>query len=212
MPATSAVLEELTAAFTRDVSFANADVWVALFSADPGGTGANEITAGTGVSGRQRATFGTGSDGVDQSNDVVSIVVPADAVIPWAGFWTAQTGGTFLGGYPLVTSPCLATAVNGSEQVVCPAHGRSVNDPVRLFTTPNAQSAVPAPLGADTTYYVLTVLDADTVVLSDAIDGSAVVPTASGGFILNLDQTQTLGPGGGTFVFSVGNIVYRTVS
>lgn len=212
MPATPAVLEDLTAAFTRDVSYANPDVWVALFSANPGGSGTDEITSGTGAAGRQAATFGTGSGGVDPSNDTVNISVGADAVIPWAGFFSAQTGGTFLGGYPLVSSPCLATAVNGSTHVVCPAHGRAVNDPVRLFTAPNAQSLVPSPLAADTVYFVLTVVDVDTLILSDTLGGSAITATASGGFILNLDETQTLGPGGGTFVFSVGNIIYRTVS
>lgn len=212
MPATPAVLENLSGAFARDASFANPAVWVSAHSGDPGGTGANEITSGSGAGGRQLATFSVGGVGSDPTNDSVDIAMPADAVVPWAGFWTAQTGGTFLGGYPLVSAPCVATGVAGGTNIVCPAHGRAVNDIVRLYPTPNAQSIVPSPFVPDTGYYVLTVVDLNTLVLSATLGGSAITVGTSGGFILNLDNTQTFGPGGGTLNFSPGNIIYRTVS
>lgn len=212
MGATPAVLESLSGAFARDAAYANAAVWLAIFDADPGSLGTSgEITSGSGAAGRQDVTFNSGGSGSDPSNLEVQIAVVGPVTIPWVGFFTLQEGGTFLGGYPLVTVPRIATALNASDIVSCPAHSLAVGDAVRLFAAPNAQSASPTGLAYDTTYYVVGTPSADTLVLSATKGGSAITPSSSGGFILCTDGTRTVS-GAGLLVFNIGNIIYETVS
>jgi hypothetical protein len=204
------VEEELTGAFTRDASYANSQVWVSCHSANPGSTGAHEVTAGAGVGGRQQATFSSGGSGSDPTNALVAFQL-SGVTVSWYGFWTAQTGGTFLGGFPMAKTPQLGTAINGSSIITIPAHGLTVNTPVRLYTAPNAQSAIPAGLTADTTFYVKTVPSADTVTLAAAPGGTAIVVSSSGGFIEFTDETEVIGSLS-ILQFTVGNLVYSTVS
>lgn len=213
MGATPALLESVTGTVTRDASYANADVWLSTHSADPGSSGANELTSGTGVEGRQQITFISGGSGADSNNVAGVITIPGTQTIPWYGLWTAQTGGTFLGGYPAVEYPYLmGTGIDGSETLAVPGHGLSVNDAVRLFVAPNAQSAIPSGLVADLVYYVVTVVDADDIQVSATLDGGAITLTGSGAFFLAQDATQAFSSGGGLLTFSIGNVIYSTVS
>ncbi len=210
MPLTPTVEEDLTGAFTRDVSYANADVWVSCHSANPGTTGLHEVTAGTGSGGRQQATFNSGGSGSDPTNVLVAFNLTG-VTVSWYGFWTAQTGGTFLGGFPLAKNPQLGTAINGSSIVTIPGHGLSINAPVRFYTAPNAQSAIPGGLTTDTTFFVKSTPSADTVTLSATVGGSAISMTSSGGFIEMSDETAVI-TSATILQFTVGNLVYETVS
>lgn len=210
MPLTPAVEESLTGTVTRDTSFANSEVWVSCHSANPGTTGTSEVTSGTGTGGRQQATFNNGGSGSDPTNDLVAFVL-SDVTVSWYGFWTAQTGGTFLGGFPMVQTPELGTAINGSSIITVPGHGLSAGTAVRLYTAPNAQSAIPGGLSADTICYVKTTPSADTITLSATLGGDAISVTSSGGFILNTDETAVITTEA-TLQFTVGNLVYQTVS
>lgn len=64
---------------------------VSLHSADPGLTGANEITSIP----RQPATWIPGASDGSIVSDTLTFAVPADTTISHLGFWTALTGGTF---------------------------------------------------------------------------------------------------------------------
>lgn len=212
MPATSALLEQLTGTVTRDASFANPDVWVSTHSANPGATGANELTSGTGAAGRQNPTFANGGAGSDPSSSQVSIAVPGAQTIKWYGLWTARTGGTFLQGIPAVTGQALmATALNASSTIDCPGHGLTANTPVRLYTAPNAKSGVPVGLTSDTVFFVLTVLTADTFTLSATLGGTVITPGSSAGFFVYADATIVFTTAG-TLVINAGNLIYETVS
>lgn len=210
MPLTPTLQEELTGTVTRDASFANSEVWVSCHSGNPGTSGAHEVTAGAGTAGRQQATFNSGGSGADATNDLVAFSLVA-VTVSWYGFWTAQTGGTFLGGFPLTKNPLLATGINGSSIISAPGHGLSAGAAVRLYTAPNAQSAIPAGLSSDTTFFVKTVPSADTITLAATLGGTAITPSSSGGFIVTTDETAVITTAA-ILQFTVGNLAYETVS
>jgi len=74
-----------------------APAYASLHSADPGDNGANEISGGSPAYARKAITWGSASGGaIDSSNQPV-FDVPASTSVMYVGFWTAVTGGTFLG-------------------------------------------------------------------------------------------------------------------
>jgi hypothetical protein len=85
--------------------------YLSLYSADPGTTGANEISGGSYA--RQAIVFGAAAGGSTSSTDAQTFSdMPAEAGNLWGGIWTAATGGTFLWGDPtaMVTGPVAAGA------------------------------------------------------------------------------------------------------
>lgn len=99
-----------------------------------------------------------------------------------------------------------ATFTNGSTSVGMTSHGRSVNDPVKLFTTgslpTNFTAGTHGLVTSGTVYYVKTVIDANTVTFA-ATPGGAAVSAGSAG-----SGTQTWicaphGDGDGSTTFTV---------
>ena len=85
--------------------------YLSQHTADPGTTGANEVTGGSYA--RQPITFGTASAGSEASTDAQSFTsMPSVTGDLWSGLWSAVTGGTFLWGDPnsTVTGPVAAGA------------------------------------------------------------------------------------------------------
>lgn len=72
--------------------------YLSLHSADPGTTGASEITGGSYA--RQAITFGTPASGSQASTNSQSFTnMPAEAGgTPYFGLWSAASGGTYEGG------------------------------------------------------------------------------------------------------------------
>lgn len=83
-------------AFARNVSYANAAVWVKLHLGDPGSAGTSNAAAETT---RQQATFGSAASGRAISNTVAVewTNVSTTETYTWISLWTASSGGTFLG-------------------------------------------------------------------------------------------------------------------
>lgn len=214
MPATGTLLEDLTGAVTRDDSYVNAEVWLSTHSANPGSSGANELTSGTGSAGRQQLSYNSGGSGTDATNVEADIVIPGAQTIPWVGLWDSQTGGDFLGGYPLVGPSLTAIGINGSPLVFCPGHGLVAGQAVRLFNIPVGTSAIPAGLSGDPSiFYVFSVVSADELLLSTSPSGgSPVTMSSSGAFFIATDATETFSASGGLLVFSAGQTFYATVS
>jgi hypothetical protein len=70
--------------------------YLSIHSADPGTTGANEITGYTGN--RPSIVFGSGGIASSTTGQTFA-AMPAEAGgVPYIGVWTAATGGTYLGG------------------------------------------------------------------------------------------------------------------
>lgn len=88
--------------------------YLSLHTADPGTTGANEVSGGSYA--RQPITFVASggneliSGGTDASQSFAGM--PAESGNLWAGVWTALSGGTYLWGDPTaaVTGPVAAGA------------------------------------------------------------------------------------------------------
>jgi hypothetical protein len=97
--------------------------YLSLHTADPGTTGANEVTGGSYA--RQPITYGAAASGSKASSGSHASQafpgMPSESGNLWTGVWTAATSGTFLWGDPTagVTGPVAAGAtVNfGSGQV-----------------------------------------------------------------------------------------------
>lgn len=72
-------------------------LYASLHSADPGGTGANEIAGGTPAYVRKSLTFSAASGGaIDSSNQPVFDVEGGDTVA-YVGFNSAESAGTWYG-------------------------------------------------------------------------------------------------------------------
>ena len=201
-----ATLEELTQTITQDVPFSVALVWMSLHSDDPGSSGANEITFGTGASGRQAVPF------TDTNTSDVSYTVGEAVTVTYIGFWTAQTAGTFLGGFPMVGTMQLVTGIFGATDWWAPSHGFAVGDNVRLFDPPGFVATIPAPYTADTPYVVNAVdsVDQFTIVQSG---GFTQTFTASGSCAIAPDLSVTTPAQGGLVIFPANTgVVYSTVS
>lgn len=72
--------------------------YLSLHSANPGTTGANEISGGSYA--RQSITFGSPSSGSQASTSSQSFTnMPAEAGgTPYFGIWTASSGGSYVAG------------------------------------------------------------------------------------------------------------------
>lgn len=73
---------------------------VSLHSADPGQTGTSELTGGAYA--RVAGTFNAAAAGARALNEDVTLNVPASTTVAFVGYWTAITGGTFLGSFDVV--------------------------------------------------------------------------------------------------------------
>jgi hypothetical protein len=204
------VQESLTETVTQDVSFANAEVWFSLHSANPGSTGLHEVTTGAGASGRQLVTF-SGADGTDTNTAAVEIVI-SDVTVTWVGYWTTQESGTFLGGFPLVGAGTILSAAMGDTSLLCPSHGLSIDDTVRLYPMPGpAASLVPGGFSADTIYWVVASADVSHLELSATEGGSPITTGSAGACGMYVDESETSATG--TLVFpAASGITYITTS
>ncbi len=71
--------------------------YLSLHTADPAGTGANEVSGGSPAYQRVALTWSAGPvDGVYTASLAAPFEVPPSTTITHVGVWTAQTGGTYL--------------------------------------------------------------------------------------------------------------------
>ena len=77
--------------------------YISLHSADPGTTGANEVSGAA----RQQTTWGTSSSGTSSGTQVTFSSVPSGSYTHY-GVWTAATGGTFRWGFSLAPGVTLS--------------------------------------------------------------------------------------------------------
>lgn len=89
----------------RNVSAAYAAVYCSLHTADPGNTGANEVTGG-GYSRKQVNWNAAANKHMDNLADITFSNMPA-VTVTHVGLWTAASGGTFLWGGALTSSRTL---------------------------------------------------------------------------------------------------------
>lgn len=85
---------------------ASALAYLSLHTADPTTTGGNEVTGGSPAYARQALVWGTAAAGQISASQV-SFNAPAVTATHF-GFWSAVTGGTWLGGDPLTAAQTLS--------------------------------------------------------------------------------------------------------
>jgi hypothetical protein len=82
--------------------------YISLHSADPGTTGASEISGGTYA--RVAVTWGSASGGSIANTNTITINVPASTTVAYFGLWSAGSGGTYEMGGALSSSQTFSTA------------------------------------------------------------------------------------------------------
>ena len=78
-------------------------LYLSIHSADPGGTGASELTGGSPAYARKSASWGSPSGGAVAASSV-TFDIPAGSTAAYFGMWSAVTAGTFEGGGALSAS------------------------------------------------------------------------------------------------------------
>lgn len=92
--------------FVRNQALANiATPFISLHTADPGATGASEVTGGSYVRQSALSAFGTAASSKSVASDAATefAAMPA-ATVTHVGIWSASTVGTFHGGWALDSS------------------------------------------------------------------------------------------------------------
>lgn len=89
--------------FTASATFAS------LHTADPGTNGTAEVTGGSPAYARKAITWAAPSSGSVATSANLVFDVPGSTTISYIGYWTAATGGTFLGSRSLDTAQTFAT-------------------------------------------------------------------------------------------------------
>lgn len=83
--------------------------YVSAHTADPGTSGASEVTGGSYA--RQQTTWGAAGNGI-RIGTQVTIPIPAGTVVTHVGVWSAASGGLFREGAALSASQNFVTAAN----------------------------------------------------------------------------------------------------
>lgn len=86
--------------------------YLSLHSADPGTTGASELSGGTYA--RQALVFGAASGGVVANNAAITSPNAGSVSVTYVGVWSASTAGTYRNGLAMgspVTAASIAFAI-----------------------------------------------------------------------------------------------------
>ena len=163
-------------------TFPAGDPYISLHSADPGLTGANELTGGSYA--RIQTAFGAASGQTLSNTGAILFNVPAGDVVGW-GVNDASTAGNFYqsGWFSTVSGLGLVrTADATANDVQSVAHGLAANDRV-VFEVVEGLT-VPTGLTAGTLYFVIsTGLTTDAFRVSTTLGGGAVDITGTGSAI-----------------------------
>lgn len=88
--------------------------FVSLHTADPGTTGASEVTGGTYA--RVAVTWGAPSAGAVANSNALTINLPASTTAAYFGIWSASTVGTYYIGGAL--SPTVTTGASAGTVTI----------------------------------------------------------------------------------------------
>lgn len=81
--------------------------YLSLHSADPGTTGASELSGGGYA--RQAIVFGAATGGAVASNAAITVPNAGTVPVTHVGIWSASTAGTYMGGAALASSVTAAS-------------------------------------------------------------------------------------------------------
>ena len=84
-------------------------LYASLHTADPGTSGTSECTGGTPAYARKAITWAAPASGFVASSAALIFDVPGSTTITHLGYWSAATGGTFLGSRALDATQAYST-------------------------------------------------------------------------------------------------------
>lgn len=187
-------------------TFPAGDPYISLHSADPGLTGANELTGGSPAYARKQTAFGAAASQTLSNTAAALFDVPAGDVVGW-GIWDALTTGNLFqtGWFSIVSGLALVrTADATANDVQSVAHALAAND--RVVFEQVEGLTVPAGLTAGTLYYVIsTGLTTDAFRVSTTLGGAAVDITGTGSAIWRKVTVTNFG-GQGQFQINIGDL------
>lgn len=180
------------------------NIYISLHNADPGETGASELSGGSYARQQVLAAGWNASSGglADNVNAISFASLPADTVVA-VGIWDASSAGNFLRGGWLSTvkKPFVCTDL-ASDLLRSPSHGLAAND--RVAFSAEFAGTLPTGLAAGTLYHVIaTGLTTDDFKVSTTQGGSAVDLTAVGSGVFYKVIPQVVNAGG-TLQFNAG--------
>jgi hypothetical protein len=186
-----------------------ATVYVSLHTADPGLTGANEVTGGSYA--RQALTLSAGSAGSTSNTNLLQFNSMPATTVRGIGLWDASSGGNFLGGAPTsATQPnagvrALVTASTDTFSTSPVLHGFAAGDPVELEG--GLLGALPAGLTSGTVYYVRTTgLTTTAFTLSTTGAGGSVVDVTADGSVHVRRVTEGAVAAGNRYEVAIGDL------
>lgn len=157
--------------------------------------GGNEVSGGSPAYARKAIAFSAASAGANDSSTNPTFDVPASTTVAFKGLWSAETGGTFYGMFPLggasANNPFIFAGESTDDVITCVEdHGFSDTDTVVVFG-----DSLPTGLTAGTIYYVRD-STARTFKLATTSGGTAITLSADGVGIVQAITTETFGAQG----------------
>jgi hypothetical protein len=166
--------------------------------------GANELTGGSPSYARMAATWAGSASGAKQTSAAMVFNVAAGAAVRFVGFWTAVTGGSFLGMTPNgggVTQGFVVPDAT-ADVLECVAHGFVNGDNVVPWALPG--DPLPTGLVEGTVYFVINATT-DDLQLSATAGGASVSITAIGAGLLQKIVVEAFG-GQGTHTVTLATL------
>lgn len=188
-----------------------ATVYLSLHTADPGITGASEVTGGSYA--RQAIAFGAPTAGVGTNSGTIDFasmpIVAAPGVVAF-GIWDDPTAGNLLWtGWAGSVIGSFTGAATG-DLITAVGHGRSAGDAVVFEARDGA--ALPAGITSGTLYYVIASgLVTDAFKISTTSGGSALDITANGEGVVYFAQPKIVANAGDTFEVATSQITAKLV-
>jgi hypothetical protein len=178
--------------------------FASLHSADPGATGATELSGGSPAYARKAISWAAAASGAAASSADITFDVGAGSAVKFVGLWSAVSAGTFRGGMAAGSDqPVAFTAKASDDTFTAPGHSYVNGDEVVVIDT--GGSSLPTGVSEGTVYFVIGV-SGSTFQLSLTSGGSAINLTADGAGHISSQTTETFG-GQGTYKIPAGGLV-----
>jgi len=111
--------------YMLDQAGTNKLLYASLHTADPGNTGASEVTGGSPAYARKTTSWSAAASGGKNLASTATFDVPAGSTVAYVGLWDSLSGGNFQGGGPLATSE--SYSAQGTYTLTNPTSGGFVS-------------------------------------------------------------------------------------
>lgn len=85
-------------------------LYLSLHTANPGSTGASEVTGGSPAYARKSATWTAAANGVAPLSASPTFDIPGSTTFQWVGFFTSSSGSTGWQGYVTLANPVVISS------------------------------------------------------------------------------------------------------